>query len=118
MRTSLKIIIGMALLSSVLLLVLSNFINSSLKDLPETVSLGSQIFVFIHLYPTNLIASYIGGRSLKANGNKSIYKSLGILWLVQNIILLLIVGVYPLLAILSIGMLLLGIKHTKGLNSV
>ena len=111
MSTPLKIIIGMALLSSLLLLVLSGFISSSVSN--DSAIIGTQIFVFVHLYPTNLIASYLAGRSLQKHSPGATYKSVLILWLVQGGIILVLVGLFPFLLLLSFGMLFLGKKHQQ-----
>jgi len=110
-----NIIAGTALISSILLLVLSGFMGG-LDN--EAAAIGAKIFVFLHLYPTNLIASYIAGRSLYKHSPESTYKSVLILLLVQVVILLILVGFYPLLALLCFCLLFLGKKHQQKVGAV
>lgn len=77
MRTPLIIIIAIAFFSSLILLMLSGFISSGIRN--NSAPLATLIIVLVHLYPTNLIGSYIAGRTLKCRNPQCTYKSVLIL---------------------------------------
>ena len=114
MRTPFFLIVGISFFSSLILLILSGFISSSLSN--DSASLASLIIVFVHLYPTNLIGSYIAGRALKSHNPRCTYKSVLLLWGSQTCVLIILVGLHPFLTALSLAFLFLG-KHQQKVSA-